>query len=105
MITAQDDINQKDILQVSDTIGELINSSLQNPLFINNLMSFLESSLVVSNFSSPGSKLQLINFLDKINRYKEKLEIERGNINLDQLKKTAARFGRKAQSAFDTEID
>lgn len=68
-------------------------------------MSFLERSILVSNFSFPNSKLLLINFLDQMNSQGEKLEIERGNLNLDELKQAAKRFGIKAQSAFDADID
>ncbi len=105
METVQEPINQKDISEVTDTITDLIHNSLQNPKFVNTLLSFIEQSLSVSNFSSPNSKLRLINFLDKMNRYREDQELQRGNINMNELKETAKRFDIKAQSAFDTEID
>lgn len=99
------EINQKDISQVSKTITELISNSLQNPQFLNSLASFLEHSILVSNFSSPNSKLLVVNFLDKMNRHREKLEIEKGNLNISELKQAANRFGAKAQSVFETETD
>ena len=101
---ALQEINQKDIVQVSDTFAEMISNSLQNPQFLNIIVSFLEQSIVVSNFSTPESRLSLIDFLDKMNRHRESLEIERGNLNLSDLKQAAGRFSAKAQSAFETEI-
>ncbi len=105
MQTLQDHIDQKDISQVINTINDLISNSLHDPRFLNTFLSFIEQSLSVSNFSSPNNKLQLINFLDKINRYRETQETERGKINITELKETAKRFGIKAQSAFDTEME
>lgn len=64
-----------------------------------------EQPVAVSNFPTPASRLSIINFLDKINRHREKLEIERQKISIHELKKAASRFGAKAQSAFETRVE
>jgi hypothetical protein len=104
MMEVLHEINKSDVAQVSTTINALIANSLQNPLFVDNLVAFLEHSVSVSNFPSPDSKLMLIKTLDMMSRYREKLEIEKGNLNMADLIKTAERFGPKAQSAFDGDI-
>ena len=105
MAILQEEISQADISQASGLIGELMNSSLKNPQFVDALMLFLEGSVSISNFPSPYSKLSLINFIDKMNRSREQLEIESGNLNIDELRKAANRFGLKAQSGFKTGLE
>lgn len=105
MTTLEKTINKEDVSQLSNTLGDLIFHSLGNYQFVNTLAAFLESSINISNFSTNEDKLLIINFLDKMNRSREALEIERGKLNIDELKKAANRFGLKAQSAFETELD
>ena len=47
-------------------------------------------------------KLEFINFIDKLNLQKELLDLQKGITNIDDIKKSAQRFGRKSQSAFST---
>jgi len=103
MNTLEKQINREDISQLSHTLEDLIFQSLGNYQFLNIFTSFIEGSINISNFSTTSSKLELINFLDKMNRYREGLEIERRKLDVDELKKAANRFGNKAQSAFDTD--
>ena len=104
MTTLEKQINKEDISQLSNTLEDLIFHSIGNYQFLNNLTSFLEASINISNFSTTKDKLFVINFIDKMNRYKEAMEIERGTLKLEDLRNAANRFGSKAQSAFETEL-
>jgi hypothetical protein len=105
MITLEKQINREDISHLSNTLEDLIYHSLGNYQFLHILSSFLEGSINISNFSSPKDKLDVINFLDKMNRYREDLEVKTGKLTIEDLKIAANRFGNKAQSAFDTELE
>ena len=48
------------------------------------------------------NKLELINFLDKLNTQKELLELAKGQTNITDIRKAAKRLGKKSQSAFKT---
>ena len=103
MNTLEKQINREDVSNLSNTLEDLIYHSLGNYKFLHILSSFLEGSIDISNFSSPKDKLDVINFLDKMNRYREALEIENGTLTIEDLKVAANRFGNKAQSAFSIE--
>jgi hypothetical protein len=62
---------------------------------------FLEKYLKFDMVTSKQSKLNLVNFIDKLNLQRELLETEKGNINLSELEIASKRFGKKAQSAFE----
>ena len=55
------------------------------------------------NFSgSRDRKLQLINFISKLNMQKELLELASKEANLEDIQIAAERLGRKSQSAFES---
>ncbi|WP_300096641.1 hypothetical protein [Flavobacterium sp.] len=66
-----------------------------------NFTDFLEKYLEFDIVSSKQNKLSIINFIDKLNLQRELLEVEKGNINLTELKVVSKRFGKKAQSSFE----
>jgi len=98
-------ISKHDINEISTTINELINYSIDQQPFLNIFSTFLENSIHASNFKSQKTRLDIINFLDKVNRYKEFKMIESGELKVEDLEKMAERFGRKAQSGFETSVD
>ncbi len=63
---------------------------------------FLEKYLKLHFFNSSRDKLQLINFIDKLNLQRELLELKKGKTKLSDIKLAGQRLGRKAQSAFET---
>jgi hypothetical protein len=63
---------------------------------------FLEKYLELQFLSSKKDKLQLINFIDKMNMQKELLELQRNETDITQIKLAGQRLGRKSQSAFIT---
>jgi len=51
-------------------------------------------------FSTPKiQKLNIINFIDKVNMQRELLEVKRNEITVSQLRTASKRFGKKAQSS------
>jgi len=67
-------------------------------LFTQMLNKYLEFQML----SDKKKKLEFINFIDKLNLQKELLDLQKGITNIADIKETAQRFGRKAQSAFST---
>lgn len=67
-------------------------------LFTQMLNKYLEFQML----NDKKKKLEFINFIDKLNLQKELLDLEKGITNIDDIKKTAQRFGTKPQSAFST---
>ena len=63
---------------------------------------FLEKYLELQFLSSKKEKLELINFIDKMNMQKELLELQRNETDLVQIKLAGKSLGRKSQSAFAT---
>lgn len=63
---------------------------------------FLEKYLQLHFLTSSQDKLQLINFIDKLNMQRELLELEKGKINLSDIDLAGQRLGKKSQSAFKT---
>ena len=61
---------------------------------------FVEQLVELRLTSSKENKLELINFIDKLNMQKELLELEKGEISISDIQTVANRLGRKAQSAF-----
>ncbi len=45
-------------------------------------------------------KLELINFIDKMNIQKELLELQKEETNISQIETAGKRLGKKSQSAF-----
>ncbi len=69
---------------------------------LNHFGQFLEKFLELQFLSSKKDKLELINFIDKMNMQKELLELQKGETNISQIRKAAQRLGAKSQSAFST---
>lgn len=61
---------------------------------------FVEQLMELRLTSSKQNKLELINFIDKLNMQKELLELEKGETNISDIQTAANRLGKKAQSAF-----
>lgn len=62
--------------------------------------SFLNKLLELKFVESKKSKLELIDFLDKLNLQRELLEIAQGQLTFSDVNKNAKRLGKKSQSAF-----
>jgi hypothetical protein len=70
---------------------------------VNNQFAVFLEQFVESGFiDSKQSKLEFINFIDKLNMQKELLEIESKAVNLKDIKIAANRLGKKSQSAFES---
>jgi len=95
-------ISPEEINNISHVLNEIILYSIEQRGFVNLFANFLEQSLSVSNYKSIDERLSVINFLDKMNRYREFQMIQNGQLNIIDLEKTAERFGKKAQSGFET---
>jgi len=65
--------------------------------------SFIEQLVELRLTPSKQNKLELINFIDKLNIQKELLELEKGEIAIADIQTAANRLGKKAQSAFGGE--
>jgi hypothetical protein len=61
---------------------------------------FLETYLELHFTNSKLTKLELINFIDKINMQKELLEMAKGDLKISDIKLAGSRLGKKSQSAF-----
>jgi hypothetical protein len=48
------------------------------------------------------NRIEIINFIDKLNLQKELLDLQKGVSNMKDIKVAAHRLGRKSQSAFLT---
>ncbi len=68
---------------------------------IDSFASFLEQYLKLQSTMSKSSKLEIINFLDKLNMQKELLDIASGKEDASEISIAARRLGAKAQSAFE----
>jgi hypothetical protein len=62
--------------------------------------SFLNKLLELKFVESKKSKLELIDFLDKLNLQRELIEIAQGQLTFSDVNKNAKRLGKKSQSAF-----
>jgi hypothetical protein len=63
---------------------------------------FLEKYLNLQFISSKKDKLDLINFIDKMNMQRELLELQRNETDISQIQLAGKRLGKKSQSAFIT---
>ena len=67
---------------------------------LNYFTQFLEKYLELQFISSKKDKLDLINFIDKINMQRELLELKKNEIEISQIQIAGRRLGKKSQSAF-----
>jgi len=67
--------------------------------FIFDFTELLEGFIDKRFFKDKNEKLDIMNFIDKLNTQKEILELQKDNIL--SLKKASIRLGKKSQSAFD----
>ena len=63
---------------------------------------FLEKYLELQFLNSKKDKLELINFIDKMNMQKELLELQKNETNISQIQEAGQRLGKKSQSAFSS---
>ncbi|MBS1532785.1 MAG: hypothetical protein JSU01_20955 [Bacteroidetes bacterium] len=108
-----EDLNQIGQEEFYNVVKMLYNSFLINRKYssssyvikkeklIDSFSLFLEQYLELQFVSSKQSKLDLINFIDKLNMQKELLEIASGEANMNDIKIAAQRLGKKSQSAFE----
>lgn len=68
-------------------------------LFTEMLNKYIEFQML----SDRKRKLEVINFIDKLNLQKELLDLQKGASKIADINESAQRFGRKAQSSFSTE--
>ena len=67
---------------------------------LNYFTQFLEKYLKLQFINSKKDKVDLINFIDKINMQRELVELQRNEIDISQIKIAGKRLGKKSQSAF-----
>lgn len=87
----------------------LINADGKSDAFISkkeelleHFSSFLEKYLQLHFLRSSQDKLQLINFIDKVNLQRELLELSKAKTKAADIKLAGQRLGKKSQSAFKT---
>lgn len=68
-------------------------------LFTDILKKYIELQML----SDRKRKLDVINFIDKLNLQKELLDLQKGVTKITDIKEAAQRFGGKSQSSFSTE--
>ena len=73
-------------------------------LLITIYSSFLEKYLELQLTNSRQDRLEMINFIDKLNMQKELLELKKGETKIADIRVAAQRLGKKAQSAFSTKL-
>lgn len=69
---------------------------------IEDFSALLEKHLQFRFVNSSSDKLKMINFIDKLNQQKELLELEKGKLNIDNVRKASERLSKKSQSGFET---
>lgn len=67
---------------------------------LDNFSSLIEKYLELNFIKDKEKKLELIDFIDKLNMQRELLELAKGEIDEKTLKIASGRLGRKSQSAF-----
>jgi hypothetical protein len=92
-------ISSTDFPNVELKSKQLNNLSKKEELIIS-YSSFLNKLLELKFVESKKSKLELIDFLDKLNLQRELLEIAQGQLTFSDVNKNAKRLGKKSQSAF-----
>ena len=105
----QNTIDEQDFDKMSKLVFHsfLINRSYKSHSFLdkkdellNYFTQFLEKYLELQFLSSKKDKLELINFIDKMNMQRELLELQRNETDMTQIKTAGQQLGRKSQSAF-----
>ena len=66
-----------------------------------NFTQFLEKYLELKFLNSKEDKLELIEFIDKMNVQKELVELKRKETSFSEIEKAGKSLGRKSQSAFE----
>ncbi len=104
-------INKREFNNITDLLLEsfLLNQHYKNKDIIDKkeelltfFSAFLQKYLEIEFFKSSAEKLQLINFIDKLQLQRELLELEKGQNKLSDIKLAAKKLGRKSQSAFES---
>ncbi len=70
--------------------------------FINAFLGVLKKYLDILPANDRGKRLEIINFIDKLNFKLELNALQKSNFYLTGIEKAANGLGRKAQSAFET---
>lgn len=68
---------------------------------IEDFSALLEKHLQFHFTTSSSDRLEMINFIDKLNQQKELLEIEKGKLTIADVEKASERLSKKAQSGFE----
>ena len=106
-------INQEEIDNISKILldsfvikGVYKSNSLlaKKELLLNAFSDLIEKYIELDFAKSKETKLQLINFMDKLNMQKEFLELSKGETKISDIKLAAQRLGRKSQSAFKSRM-
>ncbi|MCL6460512.1 hypothetical protein SAMN05444372_11712 [Flavobacterium micromati] len=97
-----------------DSISKLMFQSFQNDKEFKNenqltkkeelltsFTQFLEKYLELDLLNSKKEKLEIINFIDKMNMQKELLELQKGDNSISNIQIAADRLGKKSQSTFE----
>ncbi len=78
-----------------------ISSIKKKEELIEDFSALLEKHLQFRFNTSPNDRLEMINFIDKLNQQRELLEIEKGKLTIDDVKRASERLSKKAQSGFE----
>lgn len=85
------------------TQGSLNHTTIvKQEILLDDFMALLGKYLQLDFYDSSQDKIELINFIDKLNIQKELLELKKGQTNLADIEAAGERLGKKAQSAFES---
>jgi hypothetical protein len=109
-IKKQNEINEEEFNDITKLLYSsfLLKRSTKDPSIIEKKLFLLTSFAELMNqylelrMVDRKNRLELINFIDKLNLQKELLDIQKGVTDIRTIKETAQRFGRKSQSVFIT---
>lgn len=110
-IEERNEISEKEFAQMSGLVFSFV--SEKQPIkdisaietkdnFINTFLSVLRKYLDILPANDRGKRLEVINFIDKLNFKLELNELQKRGLYLTDIEKAASGLGRKAQSAFET---
>jgi hypothetical protein len=111
-IEKQNNIEEQEFGQIMSKLvfqSFLVNSNNKSHNFLDKkeeliiyFTQFLEKYLDLQFISSKKDKLDLINFIDKMNMQRELLELQRNETDISKIQLAGKRLGKKSQSAFIT---
>jgi hypothetical protein len=105
-IKTKSEINEKEFSQMTKLLNEsfFVKKSSKNKSIIERqgqmltlFTEVLNKYLELKFLRNKKTKIEFLNFIDKLNLQKEMINLQKGVTNLEDIKTAANRFGRKSQ--------